>query len=462
MPKDQNLQSTIGEGGRRIWLYPSEVKGVYQTWREATAWAIFSIFFLLPWFSFRGDPLFQLDVASRKIILMGSYFWPQDLGLFLPFIIALVISVFAVTSLYGRIWCGWACPQALFPQFLYDPLERLLEGTSTVRKKRDSLGLSWDWFWRKALKHVLYLLLSFTISFTFFAYFTGKDYLLHLLFTPGSHPGMSLALVLGGLTLYGFFPWFKEQACILVCPYARFQTVLTDEKTLNIGYDENRGEPRGNPRKQPKTEFGDCINCRRCVRVCPTGIDIREGLQLECIGCAKCIDACNAVMRAWKREEGLVRYASLKQFEGKEHKILRTRVIAYLGLTFILLAAFTALLLFRPLTSVKIIRRGAEPYISASSDSVSNLYTIRIRNKHTQKRTYRLLVAEDQKYRHSLEGLELVANPGQLLALPLTINSNAKVFKNGRKNIELVLETSGEKVKVKTALAGPYEGGSTD
>ena len=360
-----------------------------------------------------------------------------------------------MTSLYGRIWCGWACPQTVFLQFLFGPVERLIEGNAARRRKQDAGDFSLSMALRKFLKHIIYITASVFIAVTFLGYFTGMDRAVNVLCCPGGVLTSSLLfLIVFSLIFYFVFAWFREQACILVCPYARFQTVLTDEKTLTIGYDTSRGEKRGNPRKLKGEPLGDCIDCGFCGRVCPTGIDIRDGLQLECIGCARCIDACNSVMKAWKRPPGLVRYASEDQLSGKKHKLARPRVYAYLSLTALLLSVFIFLVSSRSLAAVDITRKGTLAYFPVGTDSTANIFSLNIRNKGVSPVTC-TMAFPDLKGRSNIQNKRIPLQAGAMKTYPVNIIFPKTYLMEGRRAIILKVTGGKDIIEQPVVLLGP-------
>jgi cytochrome c oxidase accessory protein FixG len=308
------MQGTITAEGARVWLYPREIGGRFTRARRGAAWFLLAVYLGLPWIHWRGEPLMEVDWFGRKLSLAGNFFWAKDIPLFIPGFFALILLAILATARLGRIWCGWACPQTVFLHFLFAPLERLIEGKASERKKRDAGPADFRWLWRKALKHAVFLAVSWWIANTALAYFWGVDNMAWAIAHPSARnlPGLLMVLAFTG-AFYYVFAFFREQACIMVCPYARFQSVLFDERTSLIAYDEKRGEARGKGPKGDRAGLGDCTDCRQCVLVCPTGIDIRMGQQMECIGCARCIDACDRTMTAWKKPAGLIRYASLSE-----------------------------------------------------------------------------------------------------------------------------------------------------
>ncbi len=455
---EQNLSSkpgTMGEEGKRIKLYPSESKGPFYNKRKITAWILVLFYLGLPFISYKGYPIFQLDIFERRMILVGNLFYPSDVVLFWPMIVSIIFLVFAVTALLGRIWCGWACPQTVFLQYIFEPIERLIEGKAYKRKQRDEKGFSADWLWRKILKHALFFSFSFLIGNTFLAYFVGVNQVLHwVTSSPSNHLTAFTFVLLDTALFYWIFAHFKEQACVLVCPYARFQSVLTDSRTWQVTYDYERGEPRGRAKKDAASAFGDCVDCKQCIKVCPTGIDIRQGPQLECIGCSKCMDACDSIMDTWKKPKGLIRYTSEESVIKKAAvKLLKPRFFVYSSLILVLWTIFGFLMMTRNFEQTEITRKGSQPYL-VQGDSVINIYSFSLRNKTIEEQEYQLKIPEGLG--HSLSGQTLKLRPGELQKYSLVIEAPKNAFTRGKKEIDLVV-TNGSRIhKFKTMLLGPY------
>jgi cytochrome c oxidase accessory protein FixG len=451
------MQGTISAEGGRVWLYPREITGRFHRARRGLAWILLAIYLGVPWIHWRGEPLFEIDWFGRKLMLLGHYFWPKDLPIFLPGIFACLLLAIGTTARFGRLWCGWACPQTIFLQFLFGPIERLIEGKSSVRKRRDAGGITFDWAWRKAAKLGIFLGISWWIANTALAYFWGMDNLAWAILHPSARnfPGLMLVLIFTAAFFY-IFAYFKEQACIMLCPYARFQSVLLDERTSIIAYDEKRGEPRGKGPGGKRDGLGDCTDCRQCVVVCPTGIDIRQGNQLECIGCARCIDACDQTMAAWKKPKGLVRYASLHELQGKPPGGAHLRLFAYGGLALLMGSVCLILLARRPAIAADLVRRGQSPYERVSADTVRNIYTLFLRNNGSQRRVVRIGWDGDAAGTTNWDGREFAIAGGATATIPVDITVPVSAFNRGRKDAVLALQGEGLDQSIPVGLAGPW------
>ncbi|MEO6096029.1 MAG: cytochrome c oxidase accessory protein CcoG [Fibrobacteria bacterium] len=449
-------QGTIGSGGKRVWLYPKEITGKFTWNRTRTAWALMVLYLGVPWLRWQGQPLILADWPGRKLVLLGNNFWAKDIPMFLPLFFAFILMVFFATARYGRLWCGWACPQTVFLQFVFAPIERFFEGKASRRKARDEGPWSVDKLGRKLGKHAVFAVVAWWIGNTALAYSWGAPNLIQAMAHPSAEnwPGLALVLVFA-IVFYLNFAFFREQACILVCPYARFQSVIPDENTSLIAYDAARGEKRGKGARGSRQGFGDCTDCRQCVLVCPTGIDIRQGQQLECIGCARCIDACDRTMAAWKKPTGLVRYASLGELQGKPRSGRPWRLIIYAGLALVMTSISAALILRRPVISVDATRKGSMPYVrvvrvvpvvgevgavGVGGDSVRNAFTLHLRNNGTAQRILRLGWSGEPLGTSSWNGQVFALAGGQSLAMPLEVTVPLARFTRGR--LAVVMELS--------------------
>lgn len=326
-----------------------------------------------------------LNVLERKFILFGQVFWPQDFHLLVVSIIALIVFVILFTINFGRLFCGWACPQTLFMEFIFRQIEYLIEGDYNKQKKLDKQELDFEKFWKKSLKHLVFFAIAFLIINTIVAYLIGGEKLGSLIKAgPMANFGIFSIMVLFSAALYGIYAFFREQVCIIVCPYGRLQGVLLDEKSNVVAYDYKRGEPRGAFRaseNRSQTDKGDCIDCNSCVQVCPTGIDIRNGTQLECVNCAACIDACNTVMDRVKLPRGLIRYDSEKAISTGKRDFFNGRSLAYSGFLALLLILVTTLFILRGEVEATILRVPGSMYQQYTPASYSNLFNIQLVNK---------------------------------------------------------------------------------
>jgi cytochrome c oxidase accessory protein FixG len=387
--KKPNLDSltSVNEDGSHHILHPADVKGKFTLWRRVFGALLLAVYILLPWIPVGGFPAVFLDLAERRFHFFGLTFLSEDLWIGFFLLTGLGFSLFYVTALFGRLWCGWACPYTVFLEQIYRRIERLVDGDSSSRKKLDAASWTNSKIVRRVIKHGLYVLVSLILAHIFISYFISiprlYDYMRQ---SPTNNAkAFGIMLFLTG-ALYFSFSWFREQFCIILCPYGRIQSALTDDDTVIIGYDATRGEPRG---KKSDPNAGDCINCSRCVQVCPTGIDIRNGLQLECVGCAACIDACDDIMDKVERPRGLIRYDSFNGFAGGKKHYFRPRIFLYTG--FMALGATVLTLFLTTLHSAKIelIRMTGQPYY-VDDAGVRNQYRLQLVTKQTEPTVFTL------------------------------------------------------------------------
>ncbi len=379
-PNRDSLTTVAADGSRRA-IHPADVKGRFTLWRRFSAWALIGVYLSLPWIRVGGYPAVFLDVASRRFHLFGYTLAAQDMWLLFFFISGLGFSLFLLTSLFGRVWCGWACPQTVFLEHVFRRFERWIDGDAQKRRHLDQAPWTAEKFFRRGIKHTVFVLFAAGVAHLFLAYFVSIPQLWHMMRTEtGQHWGAFVFVAAATAGLYFNFAWFREQLCIVICPYGRMQSALIDDHSLVIGYDVKRGEPRG---KLGLPNAGACIDCNRCVQVCPTGIDIRQGLQIECIGCAACVDACDQVMMKIKRPTCLIRYDSNEHFAGRLTRWIRPRTVVYAGLFLIgASVASWAISTVKP-ADATITRMRAAPYF-VDRDFVRNQFLLRLINKRTE------------------------------------------------------------------------------
>ncbi len=389
-----------GMSGTREWVYPQSINGFFMKLRRVAFLLLHVLLFAAPWITMRGHPLLQIDLPARRVFLFGAIFTPSDTIFLALLLFFLAFSLFFFTAIFGRIWCGYACPQTVFLESWIRPIELWIEGDRAQRKRRDAQGFSFDWAWRKALKWTLFATVSFLLAMAIMSVFAGARPL-----WTGQASATSYALV-GIMTVawYVDFTWFREQFCIYLCPYARFQSALTDAETLLISYDEQRGDPR----EKSRGPEGGCIDCKKCVVVCPQGIDIRDGFQLECIQCARCVDACESVMSKFDQPT-LVRYSSIAADEGKSKRGFRPRTFVYGSLMTGLVAAAVVLLMARVPFEASVNRAPGSLYTVDAEGYVRNTYLLQITNNEAQ--------TGDVEFDIRIEGLD----DAEIIASPLTL-----------------------------------------
>jgi cytochrome c oxidase accessory protein FixG len=423
--------TTIRSDGSRPYLHPADVRGRFATARRFSALGLITFYLSLPWIKVNGFPAVFLDIAERRFHLFGITLAFQDLWLLFFVITGLGFSLFFLTALLGRVWCGWACPQTVFLDHVYRRIERWIEGDAVKRRALDEAPMSAAKFARRTAKHTAYLVVSAVITHLFLAYYVSIPEVWHMMrAAPGEHWSAFGFIVIATGILYFNFAWFREQLCIVICPYGRIQSALIDDHSMVIGYDATRGEPRHQPghKADATAPAGDCVACNRCVHVCPTGIDIRQGLQMECIGCTACIDACDDVMTRVKKPRGLIRYDSQKAFSGGATRWFRPRTILYFVLLLIGASVATwALSTVKP-AAFGVTRMTGAPYI-VDADMVRNQFLVRIVNKRNEPARFRLALrhAPEDLCQTGFEGEVQVEGMGELVQ-PLILQQRRKVY----------------------------------
>jgi cytochrome c oxidase accessory protein FixG len=371
--------TTFSREGRRIWVYPNKPKGKFYQYRRLISWILLAFFFTAPWLKIGGEPLVLFNFSERKFVFFSHSFLPQDFHLLVLAVIASIVFIVLFTVVYGRIFCGWICPQTVFMEFLYRPIEFLIDGNSKEQKKLAESEITPVKAIKRIMKHSIFLFISLATILTFMAYVIGNDNVMMIVKKwPFEEFGIMLGVLIFTAIHYFVFAWFREQVCTMVCPYGRLQGVMLDIDTILVAYDYKRGEPRG---KGENGQKGDCINCYACVEVCPTGIDIRNGTQLECINCTACIDACSAVMRKIRKPEGLIRFASERSINQGKGIRFNTRVFAYSVVLATLLILIIYLFSVRGNVEVNIIRAQGTMFQEYGTDKYSNLYNLELVNK---------------------------------------------------------------------------------
>ena len=374
--------ATVDESGKRKWIYATKPSGKFYTIRTWLSVFYFIAFFGMPFVYVNGRPLFMFNIPAAKFIIFGKAFWPQDFFIFGLTMVTFVFFIILFTAAFGRLFCGWACPQTNFMEMMFRKVEYLVLGDAPAQRQLKNSPWNTRKIFKITLKQVLFYLLSFIIANFFLAYIIGIKELEKIITEPVTEHivGFSSLLMFSGV-FFAVYAFFREQACTVVCPYGRLQSVLLDKNSMIVAYDYKRGEPRGNAKKQEGENLGDCIDCHQCVRVCPTGIDIRNGVQMECVGCTACIDACNNIMDKLDRPRGLIRYASENSIANGEKLHYTTRMKFYTGLCGLVLCLLSVLLITRKDIDATIMRTPGMLYQERGNDSISNLYNIKMINK---------------------------------------------------------------------------------
>lgn len=447
-------QGTIQQDGTRRFVHPADVKGRFTRLRYVVFAVLIGIYLALPFVQINGRPAVFLDVPHRRFFLFGASFNAQDFWLVFFLLSGTGFLLFLVTTLLGRVWCGYACPQTVFLEGIYRRVERLLEGPAQVRIRRNAGSWNLDKIWRKTAKHGLFIGISLFLSHFFLSYFVSLPSMWDMMRgSPAEHPAaFAWSMGMSGL-LYLNFAWFREQLCLIVCPYGRLQSLLTDDDTMVIGYDEGRGEPRG---KVSDPAAADCIDCRRCVAVCPTGIDIRNGLQIECIGCAACIDACDEIMDKVQRPRGLIRYDSLNGLAGAKRRFLRPRLGLYavLGVVGLVVAIF-AFRSHEPYEA-NLLRLSAAPYV-VEGERVRNSFHIHLVNKRDEPAAFTIDPVPSPGLQYTLSMREVTLKPLSDLHVPVFVQGTRGALPTEPRARVVVTPASGEPRTVEAAFVGPRD-----
>lgn len=432
---------------KREKIYPREVHGRFAILRTLSVVVLLGLFFILPWLEMSGRQVVLFDLPARKFHVFWLTFWPQDFLLLAFLLILGAFTLFFFTALAGRLWCGYACPQTVWTE-VYLWIERKVEGSRIKQMRLDKADWSLNKIFRKSAKHFIWLLIAGATAVTYVSYFTSEKVLSQNLFT----------FQLGGWELFwvAFFTlatyinagFMREQVCKYMCPYARFQSAMFDNDTLIISYDEKRGEPRGSRRSDVHTDYkkealGDCINCTMCVQVCPTGIDIRDGLQYECIGCSACIDVCDDVMDKMSYPKGLIRYTTQHAIDGEPSRIIRPRIIIY----FVILTLFTSLFIFyisqRTSIGLDIIRDRNQLY-RETSGLIENIYTLKLINKDEQDRTFDVNAEGIDDLILLVDKSTILVEAGTVYDLPVRLRAKEENLSGRSTEVRFILSVPGD------------------
>lgn len=378
--------ATVTQEGKRKWIFPKKPSGKFYTARSILSIFLLAFLFGAPFIKIGGHPLLLLNVIDRHFVIFGVPFGPHDLHLFALTMIAIIVSVFLFTVVYGRLFCGWICPQTIFMEMVFRKIEYWIEGDWQKQRALKAAPWSGIKIFKKTTKQIIFFTISFLIANTFLSYIIGVDKLYHFISDgPSEHFGTFLAIIIFSGLFYFVFSYFREQSCTLVCPYGRLQGVMLDQNSVVIHYDYKRGEPRGKLKKGDENTNGDCIDCGQCVDVCPTGIDIRNGTQLECVNCTACIDVCDSVMTKISKPKGLIRYASKTQIETKRQTLFTPRAIGYTIVLLILVSLISILMINRTQVELSILRTPGMLFQEQPGEKLSNFYDLKIVNKTFNK-----------------------------------------------------------------------------
>ncbi len=463
-PKDESFRdhlATVDEKGRRIWVYPKKQKGKYY-WRRTIVAAILLIIFLVgPFIKVHGDPLMLFDVLHKQFFIFGVPFTPDDNFLFAVAMITMVVVIVLFTAVFGRLFCGWVCPQTIFMEHVFRRIEYAIEGDANQMRRLDKSPWTKEKIWKKGLKWTIFYLISLIVAHYFLAYVIGADKVLQLIREPVSaHLGGFIAMLIFSFVFFMVFANLREQVCTTICPYGRLQGVMLDKNSIVVSYDFERGEPRGPIKKkkgQEDQEFGDCIDCELCVKVCPTGIDIRNGTQLECINCTLCMDACDSIMEKVHRPKGLIRYASYNSIVNHQpNRVFTPRSIAYTVVMVALLGFLGFLVANRGQVNAKIQRARGTIYMEVDEDYGKDLFNYQIKNNTRKPLTVdlKLLNKDGRLEMVGLQHLDL--QPKQRIDGSFFVVLNKKELTGRNTPIEIGVFVNGKQAEViKSQFLGP-------
>lgn len=451
--------ATVDKQGKRLWIFPQKPQGWFYNKRTLLSVLYLVVFFSLPFIKYKGHPLFMINVLERKFILFGQIFWPQDFFIFGLGMIIFIVFIALFTVVFGRVFCGWMCPQTIFMEMVFRKIEYFIEGTAAEQRILKNKPWNSDKIFKKVTKWTSFWIVSFLIANTFLAYIIGVDELKKIIFEPLSeHIGGFISLVIFTTVFFLVYSWFREQVCTVVCPYGRMQGVLLDRNSIVVSYDHVRGEPRGKFKKNEERTIGDCIDCHQCVHVCPTGIDIRNGTQLECVNCTACIDACDRMMEAVNLPKGLIRYASESNIADNKPTRFTGRMKAYTAVMVILLGVEAFFLASRTDVGVSILRSQGQLYQEQPNGQLSNLYNYKLLNK-TYKEKELELKPENFEGRIELVGeKQLIVPKEKDVAGAMFIYIDKDKIHERKTKLEIGVYEEDKKIKtIKTSFLGPFK-----
>lgn len=450
---------------KREKIYPRQVHGIFAFWRTSGVFVLLGLYYLLPWISWDGRQALLFDLPARKFYLFGLTLWPQDFFYMAALLIIAALTLFFFTAIAGRLWCGYACPQTVWTElFLW--VERKIEGDRPQQMKLDQAPWTARKLVLKGSKHSLWVLLALYTGFTFVGYFTPIQGLWGKLVVWDMGPWEAFWIFFYSLATWGNAGFLREQVCIYMCPYARFQSAMFDSNTLIISYDELRGEIRGSRRRGEDVKakgLGDCIDCTLCVQVCPTGIDIRDGLQYQCIACAACIDVCNEVMDKIGYDRGLIRYTTENALHNKESRVLRPRVFVYAAILLLSTSALVYSMATRVPLQLDVIRDRIVLYRESKEGLIENVYLVKIMNMDNKAHDYFLRVSGITDLKLDIGNRDISAAPGEVIELPVRLSADPTDLKKRSTEIQFHLLARDDENLSADEIArflGPTGGGS--
>jgi len=454
--------STVDKEGKRVWVYPKKQGGRYYNARTYLSYFLLAFLFISPFVHFNGNPFMLMNVFERKFVILGITFLPQDFFLFVLAMISLLVFITLFTVVFGRIFCGWVCPQTIFMESVFRRIEYWIEGDASQQRKLTQQEWNREKILKRGGKQVIFFLISFLIANTFMAFLVGREHWSEIVTSsPAQHLPGFIGLVAFSGAFYFVFSYMREQVCTIACPYGRLQSVLLDKDSIVIAYDNVRGEPRGKLEKNvPEAErkHGDCVDCGLCVQVCPTGIDIRNGTQLECINCTLCIDACDEVMDKIEKPRGLIRYASFNNINNKTPFKITPRIIGYSVVLTLILGVFVYSLVGRSDFETTILRTPGSLFQETADSNIVNIYTIQLVNKTNHDIQFELKLEDDVKGKMKIVKQGNIVPKQGVFDSALLIEIPKEALKERKNEIEIGVYENGEKIDdIETHFIGPMK-----
>ncbi|QQT24525.1 MULTISPECIES: cytochrome c oxidase accessory protein CcoG [Sphingobacterium] len=442
---------------KRNWIYAKKPSGKLYNYRQWFGYSLLLFLFAAPFIKIKGEPFLMFNIIERKFSIFGNLFYPQDLHIFVFGMLIAMVCIVLFTVVYGRVWCGWACPQTIFMELIFRKIEYWIEGDWTQQKKLNAAENSFEKNKKKILKHTIFLIISFFISNIFLSYIIGTDALIKIITDPlDAHIAGLISISVFTLVFYAVFSYIREIVCIAICPYGRLQSVLLDDQSTVVAYDHFRGEPRGKHRKDDLKEKGDCVDCNLCVQVCPTGIDIRKGLQMECVSCTACIDACDGVMKKIGKPSRLIGFYAMGEIERKDDfKKNNVRAIAYSIVLAVLMGVFGYMIFSRTQVGATLLRAKGSTYQLREDHTISNLYSLELINKSGKEMPF-TLESEDHKLTLQLVNKINKLNKDGSAKLSFFLIINNKDVEHYKSNVRIHIMSEGKKIEtLKTTFIAP-------
>lgn len=450
--------ATVDKDGERVWVFPTKPKGKYYDLRTWFTWIYLAVFFTLPFIKYNGEPLFLFNVSEKKFILFGAIFWAQDFFIFGLGMLIFIVIIALFTVVFGRLFCGWACPQTIFMEMIFRKIEYWIDGDANYQKALKKAPWNFDKIKKRVFKFLAFYSISFIISCALLSYLISVDQVFEILKNPAQHAGSFIGILLFTTVFFFIYWWFREQVCLIVCPYGRMQGVLTDKNTVAVAYDYVRGEDRHKFKKNELRIGGDCIDCNLCVKVCPTGIDIRNGLQLECVSCTACMDACDNIMESVGLEKGLIRYASEEGIKNKVKLKFTGRMKAYTAVLLVLISLEVALLTTRSDYDATVLRAKGMLYQEQPNNQLSNLFTIKLVNKTRKELPVELKIENFKDYKLQMIGKDIVVKKEGISEGEFFVYLNKSDIKERKVKLLIGVYSNGKKIKIiKTNFLGPIK-----